>query len=554
MSIDRYRLGVDFGTSSTVAMLSGPGARAELVLFDGSPLLPSAVCADATGTLLVGRDALHAGLSTPERFEPHPKRRIDEGVVLLGAEVPVVDLIAAVLARVGTEAGQIIGGRPDSTVVTCPASWAWPRRRILSEAATVAGLPDVRLVAEPIAAAAYLLTVAGRRVPDNVPILVYDLGAGTFDASVVVRRSTGFEVLATRGLDDTGGLDIDAAVVAAIGPAADPVWQRLRAPATVADRRAARQLWDGARLAKESLGRLPSTLIHIPLLDVEAPLGREQLDELARPIIGRTIGATQAVLDAHGLRAADLGTVLLVGAGSRLPLVTTMLRQAFGVDPMMIEQPELVVAKGSVLAADPATTDKPRREARPDAGPLPQEAAVGPQRQVVTVSTPTPADTVGPPRPRDPQPSWVTDSNRRSSAATIVVVVVVLILVIAIGVRLSRNSDSSGAGAKPTTAGSSPSASPSPSPSPAKTRPPEFDVPVTLIGSLDMTYEGSMRNGWCTPIDGADGQLYELVGAEPDIQTVPAGISRVRVVGFLNPTGTGCNGRKLLWVTELKEV
>src|SRR5688572_5556348 len=103
-------LGVDFGTSSTVAMLAGADARCRPLLFDGAPVLPSAVCCQPSGELLVGRDAIDAAPAYPERFEPHPKRRIDEGTLLLGAdEVPVVDVIGAVLGRVAAEAGRVAG-------------------------------------------------------------------------------------------------------------------------------------------------------------------------------------------------------------------------------------------------------------------------------------------------------------------------------------------------------------------------------------------------------------------------------------------------------------
>src|SRR5688500_8503615 len=108
MAIDqgepKHALGVDFGTSNTVAVARWPDGRARPILVDGSPLLPSAVFAEADGALVVGRDAVHSARIDPVRFEPNPKRRIDDGLVLLGEqEFPVVELIAAVLARVAEE-------------------------------------------------------------------------------------------------------------------------------------------------------------------------------------------------------------------------------------------------------------------------------------------------------------------------------------------------------------------------------------------------------------------------------------------------------------------
>src|SRR5262245_24055429 len=113
MAEQTLRLGIDFGTSSTVAFLARADGRVAPLLFGDSPVLPSAVCLNPDGGLLVGRDATYAGRSRPEDLEPNPKRRIDEGTVLLGdRELPVVDLIAAVLRRVGQEAYRVTGEAP----------------------------------------------------------------------------------------------------------------------------------------------------------------------------------------------------------------------------------------------------------------------------------------------------------------------------------------------------------------------------------------------------------------------------------------------------------
>lgn len=349
-----YRLGIDFGTSSTAAALRRPDGRVESLLFDGSPLLPSAVCVDPDGRLLVGRDALHAALAGPHRFEPHPKRRIDDGVVLLGeAELTVVELIGAVLNRVAVKARRIIGGDPDAVMLTCPVAWGQRRRGSLRAAAAVAGLSAVELLTEPVAAATYFTGSGPTGRLGARPLLVYDLGAGTFDASVVRHGGAGFEVLASRGLDDVGGLDIDAAIVAHLGAtyaAVDPAtWRRLVVPVTSEDQRAARQLWEHVRTGKEALSRLGSTLVHLPLLDRDAPLGREHLDQLSRPVIDRTLAATRAVLYDAGVAPDALAGVLLVGGGSRLPLVASALHHGLGVAATVVEQPELVVAEGSLL-------------------------------------------------------------------------------------------------------------------------------------------------------------------------------------------------------------
>ncbi|HET6215187.1 MAG TPA: Hsp70 family protein, partial [Micromonosporaceae bacterium] len=217
MPADGYQLGIDFGTSNTVAVVRTPDGRARSLIFDGSPLLPSAVYAEPGGTILVGSDAVSSSRLDPARFEPNPKRRIDDGTLLLGErEVAVVDAIAAVLGRVVDEWRRTVGGAQPSVTLTCPASWGATRRSVLVEAAGSLGVPEVRLVAEPVAAATYFAQVLGREVPIGSVVVVHDFGAGTFDASVVARTSSGFDVLAVDGRDDIGGLDLDAAIVAHI--------------------------------------------------------------------------------------------------------------------------------------------------------------------------------------------------------------------------------------------------------------------------------------------------------------------------------------------------
>ena len=344
----RHALGVDFGTSNTVAVARWPDGRARPILVDGSPLLPSAVCAQPDGTVLVGRDAVHSARLDPARFEPNPKRRIDDGLVLLGEqELPVVDLIAAVLARVAEEWHRAVGPvRPDVTL-TCPATWGATRRTLLAEAASRAGLTGARLVAEPVAAATYFAEVLGRDVPIGSVVVVHDFGAGTFDASVVARTSSGFEVMAVDGRDDIGGLDVDAAVVEHLRT---DEWQRLLEPTTAQERRAQRQLWDEVRIAKERLSRTQSADFVVPLLDTEVHLTRDELEKLARPVLEQTVKVTKGLLDWADLPDGRLAGVFLVGGASRIPLVATLLHRELGEAPVVIEQPELVVAEGSILA------------------------------------------------------------------------------------------------------------------------------------------------------------------------------------------------------------
>ncbi|WP_426513001.1 Hsp70 family protein [Dactylosporangium sp. McL0621] len=362
MAADAHRLTIDFGTSTTVAMIAGPDGRARPLLFDASPLLASAVFAGAGPDLLTGADAERAAVAAPAAFVASPKRCVDDGTVWLGErEIPVVELFAAVLRRVADEAARALGGPPAATLLTHPAGWHSARLAVLTDAAARAGLDQIELVAEPVAAAAYFASVLRRSLPAGRCLVVYDLGAGTFDVSVVRARTDGFDVRAAAGLDDVGGLDLDATVVAharAHTAAAGTAWGRLDWPETSADRQARQALWQGARAAKEQLSRHATAALHVPLADVDLHLTRAEFERHARPHLDRTVACTRQALRDAGVAPEDVAAVLLVGGASRTPLAATLLHRALGIAPTALDQPELVVAEGG-LHARPAPPPLP---------------------------------------------------------------------------------------------------------------------------------------------------------------------------------------------------
>ncbi|WP_432841909.1 Hsp70 family protein [Dactylosporangium sp. CA-092794] len=410
------RLGVDFGTSHTVAVVSRPDGRTEALLFDSSPLLPSAVFADPGGALLTGRDAERSARLDPAAFEPHPKRRVDDAELFLGGrDLPVAALVEAVLRRVAEEAGRTLGRAPEATVLTHPAGWGPQRRRLLVGAAERAGLPGAGLMPEPVAAAMYFTGVLGHHVADGHAVVVYDFGGGTFDISVVRRAGERWEVVAAEGLDDVGGIDLDAAIVDWVGrqvgsAQGDPaLWARLDRPETTPDRRHRRALWDDARSVKESLSRATTAGIAVPLFDVDLHLSRAEFENLARPWLERTVALTTATLFTSGVTADRLAGLFLVGGASRVPLVATLLHRALGLAPVILEQPELVVAHGSLLAPvvhDPAAVPSPAPAPPIVLSPAPVPAAPVP----VTPVPPMPGPVVHPvplppPFPEPPEPA-----------------------------------------------------------------------------------------------------------------------------------------------------
>ncbi|MEV4510852.1 Hsp70 family protein [Dactylosporangium sp. NPDC049525] len=350
----QVRFAVDLGTSNTVAVVDRGDGTPRPLLFDGNPLLPSAVFADASGTVFVGRDAERHMATDAARYEPNPKGHIDEGLILLGdREVPVVELLAAILRRVAAEAAQtgvLAGG---TTVLTCPADWGPRRRAVLQEAAGVAGLGRVTLLDEPVAAATYCMRVLGSRIAPGRSVAVFDFGGGTLDVTVAQATPDGLRVLATGGLDDLGGTDVDAALVGHLGQQVaahdGELWRRLQHPQTPADFRDRMTFWSEVRAAKEMLSRAASAPVHVPGVDQATHLTREELDRVAGPLVDRAVDETRRVLQRSGVPAAQLDAILLVGGSSRLPLVASRLHARFGLAPVVPEQPELPVAYGALL-------------------------------------------------------------------------------------------------------------------------------------------------------------------------------------------------------------
>lgn len=473
------RLGVDFGTSHTVAAVVGGGRAVQALLFDATPLLPSGVYAESGGgVVLTGRDAEVAGRRDPARFEPNPKRLVDDGAVLLGdREVPIVEVVAAILARVASEAVRVAGGPVGATVLTHPVTWGVRRRAVLTEAAALAGLVDVALVAEPVAAAVYFTRVLALAVPVGGAVAVYDLGAGTFDTAVLRRGAgDGWEVLANAGLAETGGLDLDAAIVdwvgERVGMRRPDVWRELLTASDDGHRRLRQALWTDARIAKEQLSRTSSAVIPVPGLDAEAHLTREEFEQRARPFLARTVELTATTVARAGLRVEDLAGVFLVGGSSRIPLVATLLHQRLGVAPTVIEQPELVVAQGSLLAVADSTGhtagssghtagstgdlrgttgDQAGSHSESTTGYRADAARPGHGRQAAGVGLASPAP-AGTPAAKD------ATAAKRSQAPWLVVVLVVLLaagytVYLATKHGTSNSGDGSGGGASTSTAG-----------------------------------------------------------------------------------------------------
>ncbi|QUH05148.1 type VII secretion-associated protein [Saccharopolyspora erythraea] len=344
---------IDFGTSSTCTVVSVGGGEPHVVVIDGQPLVPSAVFAAPDGTLFVGHEAERQAAVDPSRFEPHPKRRIDEGELLLGSTVMKVgDVVRSVLQRAVGEARRYAGGAVvDLLVLTHPADWGAVRATELRNAAT--GLAkELVLVPEPVAAAVF--HSAGYGLPDGGALAVLDLGGGTVDASVVAKQGRAFQVLATRGEPNFGGADIDQALLDHIGrtvSGTDPqAWRQLVEGREMADRRRRRVLRQDVRGAKETLSRHTYTDVPMPPPFSDAHVTRADLEALIAEPLGKAADLVPTVLREGGVSRQRLAGVFLVGGSSRIPMVSRLIHERTGVVPTTLDQPETVVARGALRA------------------------------------------------------------------------------------------------------------------------------------------------------------------------------------------------------------
>ncbi|HEV2780700.1 MAG TPA: type VII secretion-associated protein [Actinophytocola sp.] len=398
----RLRVAVDFGTSSTCIAVSVDGREPQVVAIDGHPLMSSAVYASPKGTLFVGQEADRQAAIDPSRYEPHPKRRVDEAELLLGNTVlGVRDVIRAVLARAVAEARRVAGGAAvDQLVLTHPADWGGVRTRVLRQAAN--GLAArITLIPEPVAAAVFHAASfpAARGAADR-PLAVLDVGGGTVDVSVVRRQSLPgappYQVLATRGDPTFGGADIDQLLLEHVGSlvsTTDPdTWRALIEGRELPDRRRRRVIHQDVRGAKETLSRHAFTDVPLPPPFPDAHVTRADLERLISAPLRRAAELAEATIRAAGVAPRQLAGIFLVGGSSRIPMIARLVHERCGVVPTTLDQPETVVARGALRAVNPdpdRTGVVPARTVAEQAPPPRPAAPVTPARgQPVTVPPP----------------------------------------------------------------------------------------------------------------------------------------------------------------------
>jgi len=353
-----YSLGVDLGTTFVAAAIAH-GPRVEMfTLGDRTVVMPAAVYARDDGTLVTGEAANRRAVSNPERVGREFKRRLGDPtpVMLGGTPHAVTSLLAALLADAVSRVTATEGAPPDHMVLTHPANWGPYRRELFEEVPQLAGVPQARMVTEPEAAAAHY--AFARHLANGDTVAVYDLGGGTFDATVLRKRGSdtstgGIDILGTpEGIERLGGVDFDDAILAHINYSSGGALSELDLSNPQTSITLARLRQD-CILAKEALSvdTEATIAVFLPNRHFDVRLTRSEFEDMIRAQIESTIGALTRTLRSANVEPADLSAVLLVGGSSRIPLVDRMITEALDRPTLVDAHPKYAVALGAATLA-----------------------------------------------------------------------------------------------------------------------------------------------------------------------------------------------------------
>jgi ABC-type oligopeptide transport system substrate-binding subunit/actin-like ATPase involved in cell morphogenesis len=373
-----YELGVDLGTTYTAAAVRRDGRVVIASLGTRTLEMPSVAFLQENGEVLVGETAERRSFTQSDRFAREFKRRIGDPTPILlgGTPFSAHALTARLLRTVVTAVADRGGGPPGHTVVTCPASWGAYKRDLLEQAIHQADIGPTSLATEPEAAAVHYASTT--RVGPGELVAVYDLGGGTFDATVLrAAPDGGFELLGVpQGLEHLGGVQFDDAVFTHV-------------TRQIADRLAPLDPDDPATLS--ALGRLrrecveakealssdieARILVTLPNWQTEITVSRQQFEDMIRPALLDTVETLRRTLRSADLRPGDVTAVLLVGGSSRIPLVAELVSRELGRPTAVDIHPKHAVALGAArLAASAAGRPLPNPVLLPPPPPPPTPA------------------------------------------------------------------------------------------------------------------------------------------------------------------------------------
>ncbi|MFT4554259.1 MAG: molecular chaperone DnaK [Chlamydiales bacterium] len=351
-NIEEPILGIDLGTTnSSVAIISK--GKPKIISVDGSYLVPSVVSVDAEGKTLVGKPALNNQVAAPEQTISCIKRKMgrDEIIQLHGKDYTPPMISSLILSRLKLAAEDFCGCSLQKAVITVPAYFNEEQRKATVEAGTLAGLEVLRLLNEPTSAA---LSYALNR-QDQGLYLVYDLGGGTFDVSIVDLSQGVMEVRASHGDTHLGGMDIDGIIYEkalesfkekhGVDFSDDPVAVlRCMQAAEAAKIRLSTEI--SAEIKEEYIYKKEGVGLHL-----EYSISRPEFEDLLRPTLEKSLVSVRKAMEEASCVEEDLKRVILVGGSTYIPLVATMLEKELGVSAHAWINPSTVVVQGAAIEA-----------------------------------------------------------------------------------------------------------------------------------------------------------------------------------------------------------
>ena len=344
-------IGIDLGTTnSCVAVMEG-GEPVVIANSEGARTTPSVVGFTKTGDRLVGQVAKRQAITNPDNTVSSIKRQMgtDHKVTLNGKEYTPQQVSAMILQKLKADAEAYLGEPVTEAVITVPAYFNDSQRQATKDAGTIAGLNVRRIINEPTAAAlAY-----GVDKEDDQKVMVYDLGGGTFDVSIIEMGDGVTEVLATNGDTHLGGDDFDQRIIDWMADA----FQTENGIDLRKDKMAAQRLKEAAEKAKIELSSAMSSQINLPFITADATgpkhldmtLTRAKFNELTADLVDRTMTPVRKALQDAGLRASDLKKVLMVGGSTRIPAVYDAVKKELNCEPFKGINPDECVAVGAAI-------------------------------------------------------------------------------------------------------------------------------------------------------------------------------------------------------------
>ena len=353
-------IGIDLGTTnSCVAVMEG-GEPVVIPNAEGNRTTPSVVAFSKNGERLVGQIAKRQAVTNPDNTVISIKRKMGtaEKVKIEGEEFSPQEISAMILQKLKTDAENYLGQKVTQAVITVPAYFSDSQRQATKDAGKIAGLEVLRIINEPTAAA---LAFGMDKEDQDQKIMVYDLGGGTFDVSILDIGDGVFEVLATNGNTHLGGDDFDQRIIDYL----ISEFKKSNGIDLSTDKMAMQRLKEAAEKAKIELSGMQQTQINLPFItaDAQGPkhldvtLTRAKFEELIRDLIEATTGPVNQALKDAGLTADKIDQVLLVGGSTRVPCVQEEVKKITGKDPDKGINPDECVAigasiQGGVLSGD----------------------------------------------------------------------------------------------------------------------------------------------------------------------------------------------------------